>query len=1102
MSLTVLAATADDFRTAEYREMGSLDFIRAAEAYAKGYSGQGITLGIFDMPIRQTHIDFAGKTILSCYTYDDSLDWNDDKTSHGSYVAGIMAANKDDQQMHGVAYHANLFTADFFYGDATPTFIYLNKCPAVKVVNVSAGTGAILENQDLAPYHTTAALGTVYMNYDGSLYPVSAKTQAALNERSSLFATASQNDKLFVVSTGNNGYLSPDILASWEFSNSDGKYNYLEVINCSSNPKVSFNGPYITSQRAMFAEELSLTAPGVLINSTNASSPDGSVIMTSIGTSAAAPHVAGTLGLVQEAYPYLTAKQLADVALSTTSPFKVDTAIPDMSILYNKNNVNVGINLYYYNGTPRPATQAEWKSTLLVAINRPVEHFLEYLKRWGVYDETTDQILTEKINFYNNVPLTITFGQGLLNTDKATNGLGSLSAKRLSASALDTTYAAGGWQALYKVNTASYNGVWSNNITETRVLMPGTGTDEDAELAKRQAFYRQYAAEVTNSSYHAVDPLMANKVSEVETYIATYNAELAANPLLGLPVGLYKEGNGILRLTGANTYQGSTIVAGGTLAVDGSVAGDAYSTNGGTLGGTGVVAGNVYNRGVLQPGTYAVTTVYDTNPAYTRGNLTIKGNLNSTGTLQIAVNGTDNSKLAVGGTSTLTGSPLGVVEGHGPLLNRSYTYLTSLGGIIGNASTSAVSPYVSLSSTIDGLNAHLTATQTATLGSLSGMSPSENSVGAALNQRILNASANDPNGNTTAMMNGLLYQDEPTSHAVLKQVTNENQAALVTVSPLTAMTTAAAYDRLDTALYDGNVTVTVPAISFDGVPPALQVSLPMPLDTANNLWFKLFRGYESYGATTNGGCNLSNKSFGGVIGYDKAINTTTRAGCLFSYAKTDYSTNVLDGKSHDWRVGVYASHDDGTWKTQGLMSYGHNRYDFNRYIPYYGDKLYSDYTAKVYDMSVKVKYLPPTNRAKSWQVGPYISLTYTHSSQSAYAEQGSSPFAQSLDSTMNNSLRAEAGVEWKHTLTKDSSFGGNLGYKRVLSGVNPELNGTFVGDTNHFTLSTDNDKAYQTYSLNLKKNTGNNWTVQGELRGEKSKNNHSETYSIIAKYAF
>ena len=49
--------------------------------------------------------------------------------------------------------------------------------------------------------------------------------------------------------------------------------------------------------------------------SVEAGSGNGSIEMT--GTSMAAPHVAGTLALVQQAFPWMTASQLADCVLTT-----------------------------------------------------------------------------------------------------------------------------------------------------------------------------------------------------------------------------------------------------------------------------------------------------------------------------------------------------------------------------------------------------------------------------------------------------------------------------------------------------------------------------------------------------------------------------------------------------------------------------------------------------------------------------------------------------------------------------------------------------------------------------------------------------------------
>jgi autotransporter-associated beta strand protein len=1104
MSAQALAASADSFRSQEYKTMGSLEFIHAADAYAKGYSGKGITLGIWDDRLRLDHIDFAGKTIYTNYTDDGTIDWNVE--DHGCHVAGIMVANKDNLQTHGVAFNANLLSAAYFL-NPYDSYTFLAQYPQVKVTNASIGILITsLEDQDLSAYHKTNAFQKIYyVNTDEKLEEYDDDVVAyTADDWQHYISALGKQDKLVVWSTGNYGRLSPDLNDFADFRNTIDKYNYLKVIACSPYRRTvrgtaTFNGPTPFSNMAMFEEDLALTAPGYFILSTKATSPHGDETEYGNGTSMAAPHVTAVAGLVQEAYPYLSAKQLADVVLSTTSSYKLDATRPFNNQLVDETDTIYGINIIYYDNHAKPTTQAEWKEAFKAAEDITDENFEKIAKEDSVYDEATGGLLTNKIYFYNNMPVSVAFGQGVVNADKATNGLGALNAKRLTSSALDTKYAAGtnGKQALYAVNTAGYNSAFSNDITETRVLLPGTGTDRDEELAKRQAFYRQYAQEVMSHG----DPLLANKANEVEAYIATYNSELVANPLLGLHVGLYKEGEGVLRLTGNNTYQGSTVAAGGTLAVDGSVAGDAYSTGSGILAGTGTVKGNVYNNGTLQPGTYAVNTVYDTNPAYSSGTLKINGNLKSTGTLQIAVQGTDNSKLNVQGVSTITGSTLSLKDSITlPVVNHNYNYLTSQDGIIGNVTPETISPYLTLQATVDGNNGYFMAANTTKLGNQPGTTPSENSVGAALNNRALSANAADPTSANAQTLNALFYQDSTTAGRFIKDVTSEARAELLNQSPMSSLTNETVFSRLDTVDFSG--ALAVPAVqSLDAQAPQVKTSLPVALDANNNLWFKLFRGFETYGGNGNSS-DLNNSSFGGAVGYDHALNLTTRVGGLFSYGKTHYDTDNISGDSHDWRLGVYADHKNGGWDYQGLLSYGQNHYDLDRYIGYDSSTSNSDYKAKAFDAEAKAKYLIPSTTKKIWQVTPYGKLSYTHTRQDAYSETGSSIFRQNINGTTNNSWRGEVGIEFKRNFRNQTGWGGSIGYKRVISGLNPELNGTFVGDNNKFTISTDNDRDYVTYSLNAHSKLGAKWVGQLELRGERSSNNRKEVYSAIAKYSF
>ena len=201
-------------------------------------------------------------------------------------------------------------------------------------------------------------------------------------------------------------------------------------------------------------------------------------------------------------------------------------------------------------------------------------------------------------------------------------------------------------------------------------------------------------------------------------------------------------------------------------------------------------------------------------------------------------------------------------------------------------------------------------------------------------------------------------------------------------------------------------------------------------------------------------------------------------------------------------MGIYGDHKNGDWEYQALATYGRNRYDLDRFVTWEGTKTNSEYKAKVWDGEVKARYFIPSTQNKTWQVKPYGKLSYTHTAQDAYAETGSSVFKQSLNSATNNSWRGEVGVELNCNLTKQSSWGGSIGYKRILSGLNPELNGTFVGDTNSFSIRGDNDRNYITYSLNTRGSLGGKWMGQAEFRGEASGHTHKEIVSVIAKYSF
>ena len=137
-SSPLYSASIEEFQTEEYYGSGGLDLINAAEAYAKGYTGKGITIGINDYPVNLEHESFANKT-GSKYIGSlelDGIDWKEN--DHGTHVGGIAAGSKNGKAMHGVAFDAD-FVSAYFMADGAD-FQKYDSYTEIKTINNSWGS--------------------------------------------------------------------------------------------------------------------------------------------------------------------------------------------------------------------------------------------------------------------------------------------------------------------------------------------------------------------------------------------------------------------------------------------------------------------------------------------------------------------------------------------------------------------------------------------------------------------------------------------------------------------------------------------------------------------------------------------------------------------------------------------------------------------------------------------------------------------------------------------------------------------------------------------------------------------------------------------------
>ncbi|MEM7653062.1 MAG: S8 family peptidase, partial [Pseudomonadota bacterium] len=299
-------ATAADFETTEYFASGTLSVINASSAYARGATGEGIVVAVIDSGVDLDHPDLAANIASGSRDFvDDDFDASPedqgDFRSHGTHVAGIIAAVKNDSGIHGVAFDSEILalragTSDgsLTQADTEAAYSYVLSQKAagqnIKVVNASYGSIGISSTSiDLIEDITDAGI-------------------------------------IFVAASGNAGDADPDFPALLPGLDSiaDAGYDFknrLIAVGCwdDINDRVCQFGGGGSGNNAGVAKNNFIMAPGYIIGST-VDQDDvryASDYGAESGTSMAAPHVAGGVALLSQLYPYLEPEEIVQLLFDT-----------------------------------------------------------------------------------------------------------------------------------------------------------------------------------------------------------------------------------------------------------------------------------------------------------------------------------------------------------------------------------------------------------------------------------------------------------------------------------------------------------------------------------------------------------------------------------------------------------------------------------------------------------------------------------------------------------------------------------------------------------------------------------------------------------------
>jgi hypothetical protein len=286
--------TPAQFRTPEYNTQYGLGMVNAADLFAKNGNGSGVKVAVFDSGINPAEAQTGSSiNIDSANSFDYVSNRSgsaSDGNGHGTHVAGIIAAPKNDSGMHGIAFNASLLNIRISNSTGA---LSITDAQLADGINRSLGAGAMILNN----------------SWGASNAPITSYT---LNAPQSIAAYQNfvARGGVVVFAAGNDGQSQVSLWAGlpYRFSGIESGWLAVMAVDAAGN-RASY------SNACGVAKAWCLAAPGSGIYSMY----NNGGYATLSGTSMATPMVSGALASLKAAFPNLSYQQIRDRILVTAN---------------------------------------------------------------------------------------------------------------------------------------------------------------------------------------------------------------------------------------------------------------------------------------------------------------------------------------------------------------------------------------------------------------------------------------------------------------------------------------------------------------------------------------------------------------------------------------------------------------------------------------------------------------------------------------------------------------------------------------------------------------------------------------------------------------